>query len=359
MTERSGAWAKLLAAALLLVGLVGCEEDQVTKYESPPDPSLPSWARDDKPRARMLAAIVPHDKLVWYFKLFGPDKVLTAEAQNFEQFVRSIQFKDDAVPPVTWKLPAGWVELGPSEHRWMTIQIGPAEQATQLWVTPLPPGGSPLANAFRWAKELGYPEQSLTGNMLEETLFEHDMPYGKITVFDMRSVPLRGNPPSGGETVRGKQAAVQYDLPDGWKISKEPAGFAQVTLTAGAEGHSAEATVSRLSGAAGGAAANINRWRGQVQLPAVSEQEIAQHAKGKFKVAGVPAQYYRIDGPAAADGKETAKSILAVIFPHNGDTWFVKLFGPSDVVLAQEGAFVKFAGSLRFASQDPPEGIAP
>jgi hypothetical protein len=46
---------------------------------------------DDKPRQRVLGAIVPHNGATWFFKLTGPDALVAREKNAFLAFIQTIQ----------------------------------------------------------------------------------------------------------------------------------------------------------------------------------------------------------------------------------------------------------------------------
>ena len=90
---------------------------------------------------------------------------------------------------------------------------------------------------------------------------------------------------------------------------------------------------------AGGAAANMTRWRGQVGLPPVTEDEAAKLAE-KISVGGQPADLYDLVGGG--------QRILAAS-EHRDDTeWFFKMTGDADLVEKQKPAFITFLKSVSF-----------
>src|SRR5262249_32221964 len=81
----------MLAATSLVC--FGCQKEgeirryQVARVEAAPRPVA-------KPTVRLLAAMVPHDKYVWFFKLRGSALVVAEFKGKFDKFVRSVQFTD-------------------------------------------------------------------------------------------------------------------------------------------------------------------------------------------------------------------------------------------------------------------------
>src|SRR5947209_4505428 len=96
---------------------------------------------------------------------------------------------------------------------------------------------------------------------------------------------------------------------------------------------------------AGGDAANVNRWRGQVGQPPASEEDLRKAAQA-VDVGGQPAELHDVAGTSASGGG--ASRILGVI-QHRGDTaWFFKMTGDDAVVAQQKPAFIEFLKSFQF-----------
>jgi hypothetical protein len=86
----------------------------------------------------------------------------------------------------------------------------------------------------------------------------------------------------GGLKVEGGE--VRWTLPSGWTEDKARRDRV-ATLLLG----SLELSVTKLGGTAGGPLANINRWRGQLGLPALAEAELAANS------ATLPNQVLKVD----------------------------------------------------------------
>ena len=140
---------------------------------------------------------------------------------------------------------------------------------------------------------------------------------------------------------------MTFTLPTGWK--EKPASQLRVASFEVAEnGKTADVSVIPLSGTAGGDAANVNRWRGQVGLQPLPEEELGKLAE-KIQVAGQVADLYDL-----ASGSEDSPRILALIL-HQGDTaWFFKMAGDADLVAKQKEAFIAFLKSLAFEGASTP-----
>jgi hypothetical protein len=83
----------------------------------------------------------------------------------------------------------------------------------------------------------------------------------------------------------------------------------------------------------------VNRWEGQLGLPATSEKDLGTVTQEVQTQSG-PATVVRLKGEKQA--------MLASMVKHGGSTWFIKLMGPTDAVEKQQDAFDAFVKSTRF-----------
>ena len=134
------------------------------------------------------------------------------------------------------------------------------------------------------------------------------------------------------------QPKLKYVLPDGWK--EKPASQMRVaSFEISENGKTADVSVIPLGGMAGGAAANVTRWRGQVGLPPVAEEEAARLAE-KISVGDQPADLYDLAGDT--------QRIVAVIFMRDDTAWFLKMIGDLNLVEQQKPAFISFLKTVQF-----------
>jgi hypothetical protein len=152
---------------------------------------------------------------------------------------------------------------------------------------------------------------------------------------------------------------LTWKTPEGW-TQLEPGqmrvGSFKVT---GAGGKSADISIIPLGGVAGGDAANVNRWRGQIGLEPASADEIKQLAQN-VEIAGQPGELYEITGKNPGTGEPAG--ILAAIAQRGGTSWFFKMTGDPGIIAGQKPAFVEFLKSVKFESgemADMPPGHPP
>jgi hypothetical protein len=160
-------------------------------------------------------------------------------------------------------------------------------------------------------------------------------------------MPAKGN--SAGQMPAGVVASdFQNAPPLTWTT---PAGWTEVPPSemrvgsfkvAGAGGKLADVSIVPLPGMAGGDFANVNRWRGQVGLAPLADNDL-QNLGENVEAGGQPAQLYDLAGQSSR--------ILGVI-QHRGDTaWFYKMTGDPDLVEQQKPTFVAFLKTLNFAPE--------
>jgi hypothetical protein len=114
----------------------------------------------------------------------------------------------------------------------------------------------------------------------------------------------------------------------------------------GSNGISADVSVTAFPGDAGGLAPNVNRWRGQLQLPPLQEEELQQTIE-RTQVDGVQAFLVDIQTPQNAP---KPSRILGAVLETTGRTWFVKMTGSPEMIESQHQKFLDFVKSFRFNS---------
>lgn len=139
------------------------------------------------------------------------------------------------------------------------------------------------------------------------------------------------------------QPKLVWDTPPGWKAVHD-SSMRQLDFRFGkdAEGE------CYLMSAGGSLVSNVNRWRQQMGLPPIEEEEVLKLPKRPL--AGMDAFQVSIDGDyAGMGGSETKKGyrLLGVIVPKSDVSVFVKMVGPKSTVMENEASFQAFCDSLR------------
>ena len=153
---------------------------------------------------------------------------------------------------------------------------------------------------------------------------------------------LSATAPSNMEVLPGMQEAankageIGYTKPAGWQ-EVAASGIRKANFKVADESGSAEITVLTFPGDVGGRLANINRWRGQIGLADAALDDLPAYTVG-IDIANHRALYVRLEGEA--------QSILGALLPFHGNTWFFKMLGDTDTVLANETAMQNFLSSI-------------
>ncbi len=401
------------------IGICGCTpRAEMQHYQAPKLRGIGADVADDsterflgdwnkvnpEDKDRMLAAILPHGEIGWFFKLSGPNAIVADEAESFLAFLQSTRFGGQPPGP-QWQLPDGWKEKnGTGGIRYATISLGPADSPVELTVIPLPTPDIPdnayvLSNVNRWRGQLGLepiglselPDQTarvsvdgkvatlvnLAGNLGESPMpnapFAGGLPDGHPTIPGTGGLPAGHPPVSGGPASVGAApggpvfsgsasgstsasgdsdnvvaadppAGMSYKVPDDWKAAKNDS----LSAVAFEVGQGEEKLRITITPAGGDLLANINRWRRQVQLPPVTVDELREQIV-ELKIEGGKGAYVALVGPASAKPRET---ILGAIVEAGGRQWFIKLRGGAEPAAQQEANFKAFLDSLKFGTSD-------
>jgi hypothetical protein len=344
-TRRSLVFALGLTAAVL----AGCQQsDEIRRYQVP---------RVEPPEFRLLGAMVSHGDHAWFFKVLGPAPAVAEQKDPFDRFLHSVRFTGKSDPPLTWTVPQGWREEPkgakreqmPGMERYATFLLPSKERDLQLTVVQLRREGkaeSVLDNVNRWRTQfVGLPP--LTEEELGKATTKVALGDADATVVDMTGPgprsgmrpPMAAAAPAPAPAEEGR-APLEYKLPEGWKKGP-PKAFSVVTLRTGDGGLAAEVTVSPVGG---GRLLNVNRWRDQLGLGPVSEEQLRKDLR-EIPVAGGKGAYVELIGPEKDGGR---RSILGVMAEDAGTPWVFKMTGPADVVARQKPAFEAFVSSVRF-----------
>ena len=310
-----------------------------------------------------------------------------------------------AKPQLKWTLPDGWQEIAPGEMRVASFRIaGKDNKLADVSVIPLPGmAGGDLNNVNRWRGQVGLPpvsqdELAKLGEKIEAAgaeavLFDQA---GKTTAGDKSRIlatvlhrddaawffkmtgddelvaeqkpafvgflksltfaaaePQAALPPDhpaiGGampalQTTDASQAKAQWNVPPGW-TEEPPTQMLLAKFSTTDKAARAEITVSSFPGDVGGLLANVNRWRRQVNLPAIDEAQMAKAVKD-FNVQSDKGSLLDVDGTDAKSGQPAR--LVGVAVPHGGQTWFFKMIGDTKVVAREKDAFIKFVQNTKF-----------
>jgi hypothetical protein len=301
------------------------------------------------------------------------------------------------LPQLKWTLPAGWQEKALQDMRVGSFSApGKDGQSADVSIIPLPTMAPEmeLGNFNMWRGELQLPPAAKAesvpvtigpgqGKLFEISdgktpgrimvgVIDHD---GTSFYFKMRgddasvreqkpafleflkSVSFEAPPamamtdPHAGMTAVPASAQGGAEtgaaLPAGWKEIPNPQMLLAKYVIQGSGDTKADVNISMLNGQGGGVMMNITRWRGQLGLPPLSEEDFSKQAQ-TVDVGGGKATVVDMTGTDAKTGK-TAR-LVGVIAPQGGDTWFYKLMGDEQVVGQQKDTFLKFIQTAKFSN---------
>ena len=302
----------------------------------------------------MLAAIVPYDSELWFFKLQGPPDEVAARDGEFHEFLKSVRFANDS--KLEWTLPATWTETPGNKNRYATLVLS-GQPPLEVTVTVLAAGGDDrtqqlLNNINRWRGQLGLtdikaddlPKKTETIKAGELTITAINIE-GKVAPKTAMGAGMM--PPMMGQADAGKAAApavqpnakakdagLKFQKPDEW-TEAPPKQFQLARFTVGEGDKAAEIAVSR---AGGGRDGNINRWRGQLGLNPLSAEELKQTGK-PFEVGKKKGELIEI----VVDDR----ALLGIMIPDGEQAWFIKLTGHAALAAKERSRFEAFAKSLK------------
>jgi hypothetical protein len=164
-----------------------------------------------------------------------------------------------------------------------------------------------------------------------------ELPSGHPNVADAAAAPME---PS-AQKEEAASAGVLWTLPPTWR-EEGPAGMRRATFRPPA-GEGTEVSVIVLPGAVGGMLANVNRWRGQIGLAAISESELPAAVTRVSSAAGDVS----VVDFSSATGKER---VFAGVLNTQGEVWFFKAMGPNEAVSKVKEPLLGILKSLRHAA---------
>jgi len=118
---------------------------------------------------------------------------------------------------------------------------------------------------------------------------------------------------------------------------------------AGDAGSSSELAITAFPGDVGGEVANVNRWRGQLQLAPLPDKDVPA-AVVRFNCNGLTLGVVDFANPTAV----VPQRMVGPMVPFEGATWLFKLTGPDATVAKEKSAFLEFLKSIKAAAPSSP-----
>lgn len=302
----------------------------------------------------------------------------------------------EGAPDIRWQIPVGWEaqpdQTGMRKGSFVVRDTGGHEATIAVTVFPGDVGGD-LANINRWLGQIQQPP--VTEADLPRLITGLDLPAGRFKRVDLIGAGPEPSDPSHdhrmrtlgawhaqdgrtwffkmtgdstlvaaqsgafdafiasvafvGDAVPGAPAALNtavqsapaattgdlaWSAPAAWQ-AKDLGTMRKASYTVGGE---ADFSVIAFPGDAGGDLANINRWRGQVQLPPLGAAQLAAETESFAGASGLTFTVVDFAGGGTR--------ITGAILPHAGQSYFFKLMGPDAVVAAARPEFLAFLKSV-------------
>lgn len=134
-------------------------------------------------------------------------------------------------------------------------------------------------------------------------------------------------------------AELHWTAPEHWQPQPLSAMRRASFAIASADGAPGDVSVVMLAGTAGGWLDNVNRWRGQLGLPAQTSAQLDSTTQLVKTSAGL--EFTVVDLPGDTE------HILGAMLTHADASWFFKLRGPAALVAREKPAFLAFLQTVR------------
>jgi hypothetical protein len=296
--------------------------------------------------------------------------------------------------PIRWTLPAGWKELAPTAVRIGNFQVpGPAGKVAEVAITSFPGSvGTEIDNVNRWRREIGLTPvgqadissepvtiDSNTGKLYDlngknlRTIVASLPRNGAMWFFKLRgdagvvadakaaftgflksiqfatvaATPPPSDPHAGlsQEVAASTVGLPKWKVPSNW-TEKAPGPMVLKTFVIeGQQGQQAAIAISSFPGDVGGKYANVNRWRRQLGLPGVTQDELPSVTQS-IDLGSANATLVDMSGTDPTTSKPTR--LIAAIVPHGDATWFYKMLGSDALLDKEKPAFIHFIKTVKY-----------
>jgi len=151
-----------------------------------------------------------------------------------------------------------------------------------------------------------------------------------------------------------EESPFRFVLPEGWE-ELEPTSMRLLNLRPGGD-PSTDCALTVLGGDGGGLTANVNRWRDQIGLQPITEDEVARLPKTVLLGQQATIVDLRGDYKGMGDEAKADFGLLGLVLMADQFTLFLKMTGPAEVVQAERPNFERFYASLSavFPGEDDP-----
>jgi hypothetical protein len=136
---------------------------------------------------------------------------------------------------------------------------------------------------------------------------------------------------------------LTWTAPTNWKAKPASAMRKATYSVPGEGGAEGDLSITAFPTDVGGELANVNRWRGQVDLPPLAAADLAGVVT-RLESNGLHIAFVDLGG--------ASQRLLGAIVPFGGGTWFFKLGpGPDALIASGKPSFEEFLRTLKPAAQ--------
>jgi len=290
----------------------------------------------------------------------------------------------EAAAMLRWDLPPGWIERAPSAMRVANFGVGASEDAECYLTILAGDGGGVGANVNRWLAQMQQPalvaaqidalpraklfhreavlldiEGTFTGmsggsaqagrRLLGMLLVDPDgsaflkfvgpadvvareQESFKALAASFRSANDRPEEQTSSATRLERAAGLLVRVPESWmRVPEKPPRALDLRVDA-----EVECSITVLQGTAGGARANIDRWRGQIGLEPLDDAQFA----------GLEVVPMLGNGALLVEASSSESGVLAAVSAGTERSVFVKLTGPLGQIGRHRAAFLDLCRTL-------------
>ena len=143
--------------------------------------------------------------------------------------------------------------------------------------------------------------------------------------------------------------SVTWKLPSNWTEKPiEPDSMRSGSFSFKAKNSQVcDISVIAISGDGGNFLSNVNRWRSQIGLNAISENELPSVSEQIHPSGRTMYMVNLVSTEKLIEGKYKSR-IIVVQYPAEEKTWFFKITGEDEAVLSAKGSLNEFLNSLKF-----------
>jgi hypothetical protein len=154
-----------------------------------------------------------------------------------------------------------------------------------------------------------------------------------------------------GMSPAGSAKEIDWKAPNGWQ--EQPPSSMRIGSwhAKGSNGQVVDISIVPLSGEAGGDLANVNRWRGQINLEPVTDADLPKMSESISPGGHTMLLLDIVSREPLVDSKYP-KRLIAAAYKQGGRTWFFKMTGEDAAVTETKPAFLRFLKSLKFHGTD-------